>query len=80
LVRVFVLVAGFKVFSLKDVAGKGFKGFEFVQQVPSGQMDYERWVCTANRLFVFASTWKLGAKQPQEISRIVNSFRTLSTK
>ena len=71
-------VKGFKLTWFNDVEGSGYKGFELVQQVPNGQMDYERWVCGAHRLFVFGSQWKPGEKQPEEISRIVNSFHLLS--
>ncbi len=69
---------GFKALSVKEIAGTGYKGFQFVQQVPNGQMDYERWVCSAHRLFVFAATWRRrGEQQSTEIDRIVNSFRVL---
>jgi len=71
---------GFKALSLREVVGTGYKGFEFVQQVPNGKFDYERWVCSGDRLFVFASAWSSGEQQPTEISRIITSFRILVKK
>jgi len=36
---------GFKAMSFREVNGTGYTGVEFVQQVPTGKIDYERWVC-----------------------------------
>jgi hypothetical protein len=69
---------GFKAISFREANGSGYRGIEFVQQVPNGQMDYERWMCAPNRLYVFTSAWNSSEQQPHEIERIVKSFRLLT--
>ena len=71
---------GFKAISFSDVAGSGYTGIEFVQQVPNGRIDYERWVCGANRLYIFISGWSSGEPEPKDLRRILNSFRVIPTK
>ena len=69
---------GFKAISFREVGGTGYTGVEFVQQVPNGKIDYERWVCGSRRLYVFASAWNPGESEPRELRRIVDSFRILT--
>lgn len=69
---------GFKALSVKEVSGAGYKGYEFLQQLSNGKYDYERWICSADRLFVFVSAWDANEQQPTEVSRIVDSFRVLT--
>lgn len=69
---------GFKAISFRQLKGNGYDAIEFIQQVPNGKMDYERWVCSPHRLYVFASDWNLSEQQPPEIERIVESFRLLT--
>lgn len=71
---------GFKAISFREVAGNGYTGIEFFQQVPTGKIDYERWVCDAQRLFVLASAWNPGESEPKELRRIVDSFRVITKK
>lgn len=71
---------GFKVFSFRRVKGDGYNAVELVQQVPNGKMDYERWICSPVRLYIFTSEWNASEQQPPEIERIVTSFRLLTTK
>ena len=69
---------GFKVFSFRRVKGNGYDAIELVQQVPNGEMDYERWICSPGRLYVITSGWNASEQQPPEIERIVASFRLLT--
>jgi len=39
---------------------------------------YDRFQCVDKRLYVFTATWPAGLIKPQEVSRIVNSFRLLT--
>jgi hypothetical protein len=55
---------GFTVISFREVAGAGYAGVEFVQKVPTGEIDYERWICAAKRPYVFASDWDPGESEP----------------
>jgi len=71
---------GFKAISFREVTGSGYTGVEFVQQVPTGKIDYERWVCGPHRLYVFASAWNPGGSEPKELRRIVDSFRVITRK
>lgn len=68
---------GFKAISFREVSGTGYTGVEFVQQVPNGKLDYERWVCGSRRLYVFVSLRKREESEPRELRRIVDSFRIL---
>jgi hypothetical protein len=70
--------SGFKAISFRVVNGPGYSGVEFVQQVPSGKIDYERWVCGPRRLYVLVSDWNPGESEPKELQRIVDSFRIVS--
>jgi hypothetical protein len=69
---------GFKLISFREVDGTGYAGVEFVQQVPSGAMDYERWVCGAHHLYVLVAQWGRDKSEPEELPRIVDSFRILT--
>ncbi|HEY6371996.1 MAG TPA: hypothetical protein VIX37_15570 [Candidatus Sulfotelmatobacter sp.] len=71
---------GFTVISFREVEGTGYAGVEFVQKVPTGKIDYERWTCAAKRLYVFASDWDPGESEPKELRRIVDSFRIVTGK
>jgi hypothetical protein len=71
---------GFRAVSFREVSGGGYTGVEFIQQVPNGRMDYERWVCGAHHLYVLASGWKPEESEPKELRRIVDSFRVLTDK
>jgi len=71
---------GFTVISFREVEGAGYAGVEFVQKVPTGKIDYERWICGAKRLYVFASDWDPGESEPKELRRIVDSFRIITGK
>ena len=64
----------------KLAEGNGFDAVELVQQVPNGNMDYERWICSPGRLYVVTSEWNASEQQPPEIERIVASFRLLTAK
>jgi len=70
--------SGFKAISFRVVNGPGYSGVEFVQKVPSGKIDYERWVCGPRRLYVLVSDWNPGEPEPKELLHIVDSFRILS--
>ena len=70
--------SGFKAISFREINGSGYTGVEVVQQVPTGKIDYERWICAANRLYILASTWNPGESEPKELRRIVDSFRVLT--
>lgn len=70
--------SGFRAISFREVGGAGFTGVEFVQQVPDGKIDFERWVCGSHRLYVFASAWSPRESEPKELRRIVDSFRILT--
>lgn len=69
---------GFKGISFREVDGPGYTGVEFVQQVPTGAKDYERWVCSAHRLYVLVAQWGRDKSEPEELRRIVDSFRILT--
>jgi hypothetical protein len=69
---------GFKAISFRQLRGNGYDAIEFIQRVPNGKMDYERWVCAPHHLYVFASDWNPSEQQPPEIKRIVESFRLLT--
>jgi hypothetical protein len=69
---------GFRGISFREVEGPGYTGVEFVQQVPSGSIDYERWVCGAHHMYVFASQWGSSKSKPNDLRRIVDSFRILT--
>jgi hypothetical protein len=71
---------GFKGISIRDVAGPGYTGIEFTQQVPNGKIDYERWICGPHRLYVLASAWNPGEPEPKDLRRIVDSFRVITQK
>lgn len=71
---------GFKSISFREVSGTGYSGIEFVQQVPNGRIDYERWICGGNRLYIFTSGWSPDEPEPKELRRIVDSFRVTPTK
>jgi TonB family protein len=66
---------GFKTISVRQIAGTGYTGIEFLQQIPTGKIDYERWLCSANRLYILTSTWNPSEQEPKELRRIVDSFR-----
>ena len=70
---------GYKVISFREVEGGGYKGVEFVQQVPTGKIDYERWICGANRLYLLVADWNPGA-EPKELQRIVDSLRVITNR
>jgi hypothetical protein len=70
--------SGFKAMSFQEIIGSGYTGVEFVQKLPTGRMDYERWVCGARHLYILASTWNPGEPESKDLRRIVNSFRILS--
>jgi hypothetical protein len=72
--------SGFKAISFRDVTGSGYTGVEFVQQVPTGKIDYERWVCGPHRLYVLASAWNPGESEPKELRHVVDSFRVITKK
>jgi len=74
------LPKGFKPISFREVSGMGYSGVEFVQQLPNGRIDYERWICGINRLYIFSSGWSADEPEPKELRRIVDSFRVLPTK
>jgi hypothetical protein len=69
---------GFRGISFREVEGTGYTGVEFVQQVPSGSIDYERWVCGAHHMYVFVSQWGPSKSEPNDLRRIVDSFRLLT--
>jgi TonB family protein len=71
---------GFTVLSFREVEGSGYAGVEFIQKVPTGKIDYERWICGAKRLYVLASFWDPGESRPKELQRIVDSFRLITKK
>lgn len=71
---------GFKAISFREVSGAGFTGVEFVQQVPNGKIDFERWVCGSCRLYVLASAWNPSQSEPKELRRILDSFRVITSK
>jgi hypothetical protein len=71
---------GFKAISSREVTGSGYTGVEFVQQVPTGRLDYERWVCGPHRLYVLAFSWSPDESEPKELRRIVDSFRVVTKK
>jgi hypothetical protein len=52
----------------------------FAQQVPTGKIDHERWVCGSHRLYVLASHWNPGESEPKDLRRIVDSFRVITKK
>jgi hypothetical protein len=70
----------FKMISFREVSGTGYSGIEFVQQVPNGRIDYERWICGGIRLYIFTSGWSPDEPEPKELRRIVDSFRVIPTK
>jgi hypothetical protein len=70
--------SGFKAVSFQEVTGNGYTGVEFVQKLPNGRMDYERWICGAQRLYVLASIWNPGEPEPKDLRRIVESFRIVT--
>ncbi len=71
---------GFRPVSFKRIDGDGYKAVEFVQQVPNGHMDYERWICASDRLYVLVCSWSPGQQEPKELGRIVKSWRLLAMK
>lgn len=71
---------GFKAIYFRKVTAVEYNAIEFLQQVPNGRMDYERWICGHHRLFVIVVSWDSGQQQPRELERIVNSFRLLTKK
>lgn len=68
---------GFKAIYFRNITGVDYNAIEFLQQVPNGRMDYERWICGEHRLFVIVASWNSGQQQPRELERIVKSFRLL---
>jgi len=71
---------GYRVISFRQVDGNGYKGIEFVQKVPNGKIDYERWLCAAHRLYLFVADWNPDESEPKELQRIVDSWRVVSNK
>jgi hypothetical protein len=71
---------GYRVISFREVDGSGYKGIEFVQQVPTLKIDYERWICAAHRLYLFAADWNPNDSEPKELHRIVGSWRLVAGK
>ena len=69
---------GFTVISSREVEGTGYAGVEFVQKVPTGKIDYERWICAAHRLYLFAADWNPDESEPKDLQRIVDSWRVVS--
>jgi hypothetical protein len=70
--------SGFTAMSFQEVKGSGYTGVEFVQKLPTGRMDYERWVCGAHRLYILASSWNPEEPEPKDLHRIVDSFRIIT--
>jgi hypothetical protein len=71
---------GYRVISFREVNGSGYKGVEFVQQVPTSKIDYERWICAAHRLYLFVADWNPNESEPKELQRIVDSWRVVADK
>ena len=71
---------GYKVISYREIKSSGYKGIEFVQQVPTSKIDYERWICAAHRLYLFIADWNPNESEPKELRPIVDSWRVLADK
>ena len=71
---------GYKVISFRQVDGSGYNGVEFVQQVPTGKIDYERWICAEHRLYLFVADWNPNGSEPKELQQIVDSWRVVADK
>jgi len=71
---------GFTVISFREIEGTGYAGVEFVQKVPTSKIDYERWICAAHRLYLFAADWNPNESEPKELQRIVDSWRVVADK
>ena len=71
---------GYKMISFREVDSGEYKGVEFIQQVPTGKVDYERWICAAHRLYLFVADWNPNEPEPKELRRIVDSWRVITDK
>lgn len=71
---------GYTLISFRELQGTGYAGVEFVQKVPAGKIDYERWICAADRLYLFTADWNPDGSEPKELQRIVDSWHVVSSR
>jgi hypothetical protein len=66
---------------LTSVEQGSLEGYPFIEYQQSvirdGVNSYERWYCVDKRLYAFSSVWAIGLTKPDDVNRIVRSFRLL---
>jgi hypothetical protein len=64
--------------SVRQGSREGYPFIEYQQTiVRDGVNSYERWYCVDKRLYAFSSVWAIGLTKPDDVNRIVRSFRLL---
>lgn len=68
-----------EIVSAKDISLDGRPGFEYVWKKSDAYSILERWFCVDGRLYIFSVSSSSARPFPVEASRVLDSFRILST-
>jgi hypothetical protein len=64
--------------SLKDVSVSGYPGIEWEFRAQPGVQQFERYVCAEGKFYFFAASWPSSEQKPQDLDRVLNSFKLLN--